>query len=309
VLALEKKQAQVLLIYQDGALRVRSMELIKGCSGCKLRLHKVKNRFVVSKSTNDIEYADRLERQCFKQKQYRGFFSENKNIIIPKVIYEVKTNTSFLFKMEYYLACDSLTFLENSNLNNIDLFIKSVLQIIDTNINNSTYRKIEKRILLKKLNSVKKSITNEITKQLFFDQFKRADKYLEKLEDDIVIPMGACHGDFTLSNILIQNNKLILIDFLDSFIETPLQDIVKIRQDTAHLWSLGLIDKDIDETKLKIILAYLDEYVKEYYQENDFMKYYDIFQVINLLRIIPYVQDKKLLNNIKTELDKIYRRI
>ena len=43
------------------------------------------------------------------------------------------------------------------------------------------------------------------------------------------------------------------------------------------------------------------------HEKKDFMKFYDIFQVINLLRIIPYVQDKKLLSNIKIELDKIYK--
>ena len=51
----------------------------------------------------------------------------------------------------------------------------------------------------------------------------------------------------------------------------------------------------------------MDEYIEKYYQKKDFMKFYDIFQVINLLRIIPYVQDKKLLSNIKIELDKIYK--
>ena len=69
--ALVKKLAQVLLTYQDGVLRVDDIELIKGHSGCKLSLIKAKNRFLISKSTNNIEYIDRLERQTIKQKKYR----------------------------------------------------------------------------------------------------------------------------------------------------------------------------------------------------------------------------------------------
>ena len=304
---LGKKLAQVLLTYQDGVLRVDDIELIKGHSGCKLSLIKAKNRFLISKSTNNIEYIDRLERQTVKQKKYRDFFPRNQDIIIPEVVNEKKTNISFSFRMKYYPATDSLTFLENSNLNNIDLFLKNILQIIDINIKNSSYKKIKNKVLLKKVNSVQKSISSKDINQLFFGHFERTIDYLEKLEDSILIPVGICHGDFTLSNILIQNQKLVLIDFLDSFLETPLQDIVKIRQDTSHFWSLSLLEKNIDKTKLKIILTYMDEYIEKYYQKKDFMKFYDIFQVINLLRIIPYVQDKKLLSNIKIELDKIYK--
>ena len=57
----------MLLTYQDGVLRVDDIELIKGHSGCKLRLIKAKNLFLISKSTNNIKYIDRLERQSVKQ--------------------------------------------------------------------------------------------------------------------------------------------------------------------------------------------------------------------------------------------------
>ena len=50
---------------------------------------------------------------------------------------------------------------------------------------------------------------------------------------DMLIPVGTCHGDLTFSNILFNGNNYYLIDFLDSFIESPLLDIVKLRQDTA----------------------------------------------------------------------------
>jgi hypothetical protein len=58
------------------------------------------------------------------------------------------------------------------------------------------------------------------------------------------IPMGFCHGDLTLSNILIQestNDKIVLIDFLDSFLESPLSDMCKINQDLSHGWTIRML--------------------------------------------------------------------
>ena len=143
---------------------------------------------------------------------------------------------------------------------------------------------------------------------MFAEYFELVTEQIEELENDLLIPVGVCHGDLTFSNILMKDNKIILIDFLDSYLETPLQDIVKIRQDTAHFWSLKVIDKKIDKIKIKIILEYIDRKITKHYQGKDFMQYYNIFQVINLLRILPYTQDKELLKVLKNEISRIYRR-
>lgn len=67
------------------------------------------------------------------------------------------------------------------------------------------------------------------------------------------MPVGVCHGDLTFSNILFNGNNYYLIDFLDSFIEAPLLDIVKIRQDSAHLWSQLMYTKSYDQIRLQIV--------------------------------------------------------
>jgi hypothetical protein len=221
------------------------MELIKGLSGCKLSLIDIENTHVVSKSTSDIQYVDRLERQCSKQKNYRRLVTNQENIFVPHVICESKTKDMFYFHMEYYLAHNSLTFLETSNILDIDKFIERIIQIIDINIQSSSYKKIKKIVLLKKINGIKEFLERKGTIDTYVDFFEKAIKDVQALEDGIEIPVGVCHGDLTLSNILIQDGNFILIDFLDSFIETPLMDIVKIRQDTAHLWSIDVIEKKL----------------------------------------------------------------
>jgi len=95
---------------------------------------------------------------------------------------------------------------------------------------------------------------------------------------------------------MIFAEDIYLIDFLDSYIESPTMDIIKLRQDTHLYWSLNMVDKVIDLTKIKLGLQYIDNWlVNNYPIEN-----YEIFQIINLLRIYPYTNDDK----IKLYLDK-----
>jgi hypothetical protein len=281
------------------------MELIKGNSGCKLTLSSFKNKLVINKSTADVSYAYRLELQALKQIQFKNYTSKYQNIIVPEVFNQKKTKTSFLFQMEYYLASDSISFLENSDIDAIDSFTNNIIKLIDLNLTRSTQKKIDKKLLIDKLDKVEKSILDKKISKLFRVEFDSAKKQLKNLDNEIYLPCGVCHGDLTLSNILIQDGKFILIDFLDSFIETPLQDIVKIRQDTSHFWSLNLIETNIDITKLKILLSYMDNKIEEYYKNREFMRFYDIFQAINLLRIIPYSHEEKLILNLKEGLDKL----
>ena len=55
---------------------------------------------------------------------------------------------------------------------------------------------------------------------------------------DITVSVGFCHGDLTFSNLLVnaKSRRIALFDFLDSFVESPLQDLAKLRQDTAYFW-------------------------------------------------------------------------
>ena len=58
--------------------------------------------------------------------------------------------------------------------------------------------------------------------------------------------------------MLFDNSDIVVIDFLDTFLDTPLQDIVKIRQDSKYFWSLNLVNKIQDSVKVKQSLNYID---------------------------------------------------
>ena len=80
--------------------------------------------------------------------------------------------------------------------------------------------------------------------------------------------------------MLFDNSDIVVIDFLDTFLDTPLQDIVKIRQDSKYFWSLNLVNKIQDSVKVKQSLNYIDEKIKKEFNNYDFYKkYYKHFQI------------------------------
>jgi aminoglycoside phosphotransferase (APT) family kinase protein len=108
------------------------------------------------------------------------------------------------------------------------------------------------------------------------------------------LPVGVCHGDLTFSNVLVSSDAkaLALIDFLDSFLESPALDLVKLRQDTQFGWSAFIGPQRMDRTRFMQIMGYIDGQLRERFAA---MPWYrdciDALQCLNLLRIAPYAQD------------------
>lgn len=275
---------------------------IQGHSGCILKFITVNNRTYIRKITYEKHYFIRLKKQALKQKEYLRKASD---IIVPLIIDENETDSEYYFDMEYYRSLDVFSYIDICNKNEIDIFINRIFSFIEQQIYTSKITNVYKQDIINKLNDILKGLSNNSYKIFFQDYINNLVLNICDTKE-IVMPIGECHGDLTLSNILVQNNKIIFIDFLDSFIETPLQDIVKLRQDTKHLWAFNLLEKKYDFTKLKIIMKYLDKKIDKYFQKYDFYNnYYNLFQKINLLRIVPYAQNEQILEYIKCELIKL----
>ena len=122
------------------------------------------------------------------------------------------------------------------------------------------------------------------------------------------LPIGICHGDFTFSNILFGDNKIYLLDFLDSFIESPLIDLVKISQDTCFKWSI-MLEKEMpahQKNKLIQTFNYLDHEIASFCNNQLGMsKWYNYLQVFNLLRIVPYLSNSEEIFFIEKSLRQI----
>ena len=99
-----------------------------------------------------------------------------------------------------------------------------------------------------------------------------------------------------------------MIDFLDSFIESPLLDIVKIRQDSAHLWSQLMYENPFDKLRLKIVCEKIDREIDAYGRQYEWYRdYYEIYQLMNLLRVLQYAKEEKVITYLKREIGKMLK--
>ena len=177
----------------------------------------------------------------------------------------------------------------------INHFIETFIDYINKELDECEIKSVDKSIFIDKFNSVKNNCeNNELTKNNKKVKviLNDCEKKFNNLPDKIYLPCNICHGDLTFSNILFTSNKFYFIDYLDSFIETPIQDIVKLRQDTKYFWSTLMYTKKYDIVRLNMIFNYIDNKINNYFENNNeyYVKYYEILQVMNILRILPYVK-------------------
>ena len=110
------------------------------------------------------------------------------------------------------------------------------------------------------------------------------------MTQNILIPIGPCHGDLTLSNIIISRTGSInLIDFLSTFLESPLWDIVKIYQDLKYGWSYRHLSGAEKESAKIFFLNCIPSQLSLY--ENFFQRQINLLDCLNLARLLPYIKD------------------
>ena len=114
------------------------------------------------------------------------------------------------------------------------------------------------------------------------------DRVLRKYVEDnrIIVPHTFCHGDLTFANIIFHKNRLFFIDFLDCYVDTFLSDLVKLKQDLHHLWSVH--NQDVYSVRIHQIYQYIWDKLEVRY-ESFMNESFHILDVMNTLRIEPYL--------------------
>ena len=220
------------------------------------------NGIILRKISSDIEYNDRLYSQYLKQSK----FEDNNNFSTPTPHNFNKSNNLYQFDMEYIHGKTFNSFCLDSNVDEILGFAKNLQMFLSDNIKNS---------ILTEINFNKLQIKSLL--------------------------IGKNHGDLTMSNIMF-SDKYYLIDFLDNPYETPLNDLIKIKQDTEHNFYFNLLGKV--DTKVKVCLDYID---KELNKKFDYIiKSHEFIwlSIFNLLRVLPYLKNKKEIESILKSLKK-----
>lgn len=135
-------------------------------------------------------------------------------------------------------------------------------------------------------------------------------EYLCDAIPDVPFPKGFCHGDLTLSNILFHRQAIYLIDFLDSFLDSPVIDLVKLRQDTRYYWT-WLLDKTLsgyDASKAKIALGYLDQVLCTFMEQDErLVAWHDYLAVMNMARILPYAEQPEEIDFLTLHLEDLLK--
>lgn len=269
-----------------------------GHSGCHIYLMEDDDgNIFVRKISKDIGYNQRLKKQCEKQANFIG-----NQIRVPAVLSQGITEDGlFFFDMEYIQGITLGEYIKTME-------IGKVKGLVETLVNNL----VPKSTLLSETERV-----HDVTK-IFLDKFCELRKILSVCNNPTIdqaldllethdwnkLTYSQCHGDMILENIIVRNDRLYFIDFLDSFYSSWFLDIGTLLQDVQVMWSYRFQETINMNTVLRLIVfrdLLIDE-IRKLNPEYVLEIYYSLLQ--KLIRIYPYTKDEftyKFLNE-KTKL-------
>ena len=280
---------------------------VKGHSGCQIDVVSEDGQIFVYKSTADSSYLKRLAVQA--DKQQKASQAKLQHIRVP-LVYEIKqTDRQTVVKMQYVYSKNFIEFFEQAGFEQIDYLIGGLKYFIEYEVDKCQLQRISPVIFQNKFADIQHKVESNVLfkeDKVILDIMGKCQTYFANL-NEMMLPIGLCHGDLTFSNILFNGNNYYLIDFLDSFIDTPLQDIAKIRQDTAYRWSQLMYTKHFDSVRLGIICDKIDKEIDSYFSSKYqwYLEHYRTLQLMNILRILPYAHEGRVIENLKSILNSL----
>lgn len=253
-----------------------------GHSGCKILLcEKNNNEIFVKKISSDKNYNKRLAVQAKKQATY-----SNPNIKVPKVLQTGYTDDGlFYFDMEYVQGITMAEYIKTIEIGKVRSICESIVNNIVSRDSENT--DVDESIFTTKIASLKEKLQPQ-NNPVINDAIELLNKHSWKR-----FRKTQCHGDLTLENIIVKDNQLYLIDFLDSFYDCWIMDISTIMQDVQTMWSYRHDEEAEINTKLRLLVFrdILMDTVKRVSPEDYLEVYYAL--LLKLIRIFPYTKDKE----------------
>tara|TARA_B100001094_G_C18103295_1_gene756994 strand:+ start:339 stop:1154 length:816 start_codon:yes stop_codon:yes gene_type:complete len=249
---------------------------ISGNSNYKVSVIDNKNQFYIVKESFTKDESQRLKKQIEKQENF-----------IDTVIYKPdiidKKESKYIF--EYIRSYDMINYLNVKSIYHIFDYIDKILSFIHREIKESIVQEIDVKILQTKINTIEKNLLKFRKEKIIESCFRYLRENLFIFRNGI--PIGRCHGDLTFSNMLIDyGDQVYFIDFLDNFIESPLFDIIKIRQDIVYGYIFQTYKETYDKHRLSMIFDFMNERMNREF--GDYKMYFRYLDIMNFLRILQY---------------------
>jgi len=292
---------------------------IIGNSNYKVSIINDKNDIFILKKSFSKNDSDRLKKQIQKQEYFLNHQNDFIMISIPKILTKYENNINGVlcnnyYNIEYIYSYDIIQYLNIMNINHINKFLNINIHLIKTLLKKSKKIKINQQIIIEKINMIQNKLRSSLLLNNKNYDHKIILKSIQYLYDNInifnnEIPIGICHGDLTFSNMLINyDHKLYLIDFLDNFIESPIMDIIKLRQDTKYKYILQLYNHNYDKNRINILFNYMNTKIENEFQEYE--SYFEYLDLMNFLRILQYSKNEKITKYIIKNLnDKLLKTL
>lgn len=257
-----------------------------GHSGCQIfMVEEDDGRVFVRKISKDKGYNDRLKAQSEKQASFTSAY-----IRTPEVYVQGYTEEGlFFFDMEYIQGITLAEYIKTMEIGKIKGLVESLVASLVPQQQRTMSAEEEKRvkaIFAHKIASLKESLNDHNNAII-----QRALEMLESHDWRNLAP-SVCHGDMTLENIIIRNDRLYFIDFLDSFYDSWFLDIGTLLQDIQVMWAYRF-QKDVSMNTVLRLIVFRDLLLDEIRKINpDYVLevYYSLLQ--KLIRIYPYTKDK-----------------
>ena len=267
-------------------------------SGSKFELFEKKNKIFIKKKLKKITLRDK--KSFIKQNDFKKFWI-NQYKVEAAIIEKINLKKNFI-TLKYHGGYSGTDLILNSDLSVHKVLNKFLEKYFINLVSNSKFCIFERDLYNQKCFQIEKNISKK-NKKKYKKLFKKIYSKMDNVKYNL---KGNCHGDLTLSNIIVNKNKkiIILIYFLKTFWDSPIQDICKLIQDLRLYWTSRKFLKT-DDIRAKIFCDNLNPF--KLIKENSLIDLIELEMLITLARIIPYIPSDDL--NTHDWIERSYKKI
>jgi hypothetical protein len=234
---------------------------------------------------------DRAQRNVEKQRKFKPFYTAAARVAAADVLeFKIFSDRAELL-MPYIEGMTGHIFSVHASRNVAHTLSSSLSTLLYAELNESREEAIPTLLFKSKLLSVAEATSDPELQSLINSMID----VVGMLSDEIIFPVGPCHGDLTLSNLILDmGSGVTLIDFLDTYLDSPLQDVAKLKQDFVYGWSFRNAPSSL---RIKAEILCRQHYPAALVQiERMYPVQVRLVMLMTLARIAPYVRDSATKN-------------